>query len=218
MPQPALFNKDHIKTFLPVMLVLTAALAWHAGASNATTASLARPPAQPTAIATIDIVDVFEQLNERTTLEAQLKTRVEARQSQLDDINKRIQTIQADLDPQTGTLKAGTDDYKEKVREFMEQRAVAEARRNALQQIISIDQGALRRQLYTKIEAAIAKIADRDGIDLVILDDSGFPVPENAADNDVYRAIITKGVIYKHDSIDLTQRVITMMNNEYAAP
>lgn len=213
MPNTPIFNKDQIRAFLPVMLVLTAAVAWHAGATNSTNASIARPPAQPTATATIDIVEVFEQLNERETLEAQLRSRVESRQAQLEEINTRIQSIQSDLET---TLKPGTDEYKEKVREFMEQRAVAEARRNALQQIISIDQGALRRQLYTKIEAAIKKIADRDGIDLVILDDSGFPIPEDASDNDVYRAIITKGVIYRHDSIDLTQRVITLMNNEYA--
>ncbi|MFK7884843.1 MAG: OmpH family outer membrane protein [Phycisphaerales bacterium] len=211
MPHTNFFNKDQIRAFLPVMLVLTAAVAWHAGATTTM-----RPPAQPTAVATIDIVDVFEQLNERSVLETQLKTRVENRQSQLDEINKTIQAIQADLDPQTGTLKSGTDEYKEKVREFMEQRAVAEARRNALQQIISIDQGAMRRQLYIKIQAAIAKIADRDGIDVVILDDSSFPIPEDAADNDVYRSIITKGVIYRHGNVDLTQQVITLMNNEYA--
>ncbi len=215
MHSTPIFNRDQIKAFLPVMLVLTAAVAWHAGASNATSTSIARPPAQPTATATIDIVEVFEQLNERDTLEAQLKSRRDARVAQLEEINTRIQAIQTDLET---TLKPGTDEYKEKVREFMEQRAVAEARRNALQQIISIDQGALRRQLYSKIEAAVTKIADRDGIDVVILDDSTFPIPEDASDNDVYRAIITKGVIYRHESIDLTQRVITLMNNEYAAP
>ncbi|RMH24802.1 MAG: OmpH family outer membrane protein [Planctomycetota bacterium] len=202
---------NRINTLLPVMLILAAALAWHAGASTATM----RPPAQPTTVATLDIVTVFEQLNERSTLEAQLKTRVEKRQSQLDEINKAIQAIQADLET---TLKPGTDEYKERVRQFMEQRAVAEARRTALQQIISIDQGAMRRQLYTKIQDAVKRIAERDGIDIVIFDDSVLPVPEDASDNDVYRTIITKGIIYRHNSIDLTQRVITLMNNEYAAP
>jgi outer membrane protein len=202
---------NRINTLLPVMLILAAALAWHAGASTATM----RPPAQPTAVATLDIVTVFEQLNERSTLESQLKNRVEKRQSQLDEINKSIQAIQADLET---TLKPGTDEYKERVRQFMEQRAVAEARRTALQQIISIDQGAMRRQLYTKIQDAVKRIAERDGIDIVIFDDSVLPVPEDASDNDVYRTIITKGIIYRHDSIDLTQRVITLMNNEYAAP
>ena len=202
---------NRINTLLPVMIVLAAAMAWHAGASTAAI----RPPAQPTAVATIDIVTVFEQLNERTTLEGQLKARVEKRQAQLDEINKSIQAIQADLET---TLKPGTDEYKERVRQFMEQRAVAEARRNALAQIISIDQGALRRQLYTKIQDAVERIAERDGIDIVIFDDSVLPVPEDASDNDVYRTIITKGIIYRHDSTDLTQRVITLMNNEYAAP
>lgn len=207
-----MFNKDRINTIIPAIVILAAALAWHAGAST----NSYRPPAQPTAVATIDIVDVFDKLNERTVLEDQLKTRVEARQAQLDEINSAIQIIQADLDPETGTLTAGTDQYKEKVREFMEQRAVAEARRNALAQIISIDQGALRRQLYIKIQAAIAKIAERDGLDIVILDDSDFPIPEDAADNDVYRSIITKGIIYRHNTVDITQQVITQLNNEYA--
>lgn len=203
-----MINKDRINAILPAIVILAAALAWHAGA---TTANM-RPPAQPTAIATIDIVDVFEQLKERTVLEEQLKNRVQTRQAQLDEINERIKGIQADLET---TLKPGTDQYKERVREFMEQRAVAEARRTALQQIISIDQGAMRRSLYTKIQAAISKISERDGIDIVVLDDSAFPIPEDAADTDVYRSIITKGIIYRHDAVDITQRVITQMNNEY---
>lgn len=206
--------RSRLSALLPALLVLVAAIAWQGGSLNASQ----RPPATPTAVATLDIVEVFEKLNERTVLEGQLEARVKQRQSQLDEVNKNIQAIQADLDPKTGTLKPGTDEYKERVRQFMEQRAVAEARRNALQQIISLDQGGVRRQLYQKIRDAVAKVAQRDGIDIVVLDDSQFPVPENNPDDDVYRAIITKGVLYRHESIDLTQRVITLMNNEYTAP
>jgi Skp family chaperone for outer membrane proteins len=203
---------------LPVMLVLAAAMAWHAGASTAINTAANRPPAQPTASATVDIVRIIDELEERTVLESQLETRINKRQAQLDEIRTRLTAIQRDLDPETATLRPGTDEYKERVREFMEQRAVAEARRNALEQIISIDRGALRRQLFEKIRTAVAKIADRDGIDLVMLDDSVFPIPENSGGDDVFRAIITKGVIYRHDSIDITDRVITLMNNEYTAP
>ena len=68
------------------------------------------------------------------------------------------------------------------------------------------------------MRAAVTKIAERDSIDIVLFDDSGFEIPSNAADNDVFRAIVTKGVIYTHPTVDLTQRVITLMNNEYTAP
>lgn len=195
----------------PAILVLAAAVAWQAGANTAAQ----RPPAQPTAVATIDIVKIFEQLNERTVLENQLDERRQARQAQLEEVNRQIRAIQEDLET---TLKPGTDAYKERVREFMEQRAVAEARRTALEQIISIDRGAVRRQLYEKMRTAVTKIAERDSIDIVLFDDSGFEVPANASDNDVFRAIVTKGVIYTHPTVDLTQRVITLMNNEYTAP
>lgn len=211
---PRLAQQARSTAMLPVILVLAAAMAWHAGA--ATEAN--RPPAQPTASATVDIVRVIDELEERAVLESQLESRIRARQAQLNEINERLNAIQRDLDPETATLIPGTDEYTERVREFMEQRAVAEARRNALTQIISIDRGALRRQLFQKISAAVGKIAERDGIDLVVLDDSVFPIPENASNDDVFRSIITKGVIYRHESIDITDRVVTLMNNEYTAP
>ncbi len=196
---------------MPAMIVLAAAVAWHAGAGTA-----ARPPATPTAVATIDIVAVFEKLNERTVLEAQLEERRKAREAQLDEVRRRIRELQSNIE---NIHAPGSNDSKEAIREFMEQRAVAEARANALSQIMSIDRGSIRRQLFEKIQTTIAKIAERDGIDVVFLDDSGFDLPElNASDADVSRAIVTKGILYSHRAVDITDRVITMMNNEYTAP
>lgn len=207
-------NRAKVNALLPCIVILAAALAWQAGANTAAS----RPPAQPTAVATIDIVEVFDKLNERSVLEQQLEKRLNDRQAQLDEVSNRLKAIRADLDPATGTLKPGTDAHKERVREMMELQAVAEARTNALRQISAIDMGALRRQLFEKITAAVAKVSERDGLDIVVLDDSAFPIPENSADNDVYRAIITKGILYRHDSVDITDRVVTLMNNEYTAP
>lgn len=210
-------TRTRIPAFLPIALILAAAFAWHAGANTAAV----RPPAQPTAVATVDIVEVFERLNERSDLEAQLQERLKSRQAQLEEISRNMRAIQDDLDPESGTLVRGTDRYYERVRELTEQRAVGEARSQAFQQIVSIDQGNLRRQLYTKIVAAVEKIAERDGIDIVLFDDSGFEIPgerEPASNQDVYRAIVTKSVIYTHPTADLTERVVTLMNNEYTAP
>lgn len=203
-----------LRGLIPAILVLAAALAWHAGANS----NVQRPPAQPTAVATIDIVEIFENLKERQVLEAQLQERLRTRQAQLEEVTRRLRALQEDLNPETGTIRRGTDAYYERLRELTEQRAVGQARSQALQQIISIDQGNLRRQLYEKVAAAVRKIAERDGLDLVLFDDSKFEIPENASNDEVYRAIVTKGIIYKHPTIDITQRVITLMNNEYTAP
>lgn len=210
MPTPAT-QAARIHPMIPVMILLAAALAWHAGANTAT-----RPQAAPTTVATVDIVAVFERLNERPVLEEQLQSRLTTRQAQVEEVRARLRSMQEDLQ---SVHTPGTEAYYERVREFTELRAVAEARVRALEQIISIDQGTLRRNLYEKVRRAVERIAERDAIQIVFFDDSGFEIPsENASSQEVFRAIVTKGIVYQHDSVDITDRVVTLMNNEYTAP
>lgn len=204
-----MLNKNTtLTTLFASILLISGALALRAGATSA------RPPAQPTAIAVVDIVDVIAGLDEPAVLEEQLNSRREARQQQLDEIVDELKILEADLQ----MLTRGTDEHREKLRAYLEKQAVAKARREVLSQIVSIDLGSVRAGMYMKVEQAIKDIADRDGYDIVLMDDSKFPLPENAPDADVYRAIITKSVVYRHDSIDITQQVITLMNNEFNAP
>ncbi|MGV6815593.1 MAG: OmpH family outer membrane protein [Phycisphaerales bacterium] len=196
------------RPLLPVMGVLLAAFAWQAGANSA------RPPAQPTAVATVDIVQIIDQLDERKVRENELEANKSTRQAQVDEVVKQLKTLRADLE----SLNPGTDEYKEKIREGMEMEAVVKARGDALNTILSIDRGNVTREMYNKITEAINRIAEREGYDIVLFDDSLFPVPQDAPFADIYRAIITRGVIYRHDSIDITNEVVTLMNNEFTAP
>ncbi len=195
-------------TIAAIMMLLSAAFVWRADATSA------RPPAQPTAVAVIDIVDIIEGLDEREVLQNELNARKEARQAQLDEVVKQLEVLDADIQ----MLKRGTDEHREKLREGLEMQAVAKARREALSQIVSIDSGSVMSGLYAKVEAAIKNIAEREGYDIVLFDDSEFEIPDGAPNPEVYRAIITKSVIYRHDAIDITQQVITLMKNEYSAP
>ncbi|MFG0312714.1 MAG: OmpH family outer membrane protein [Phycisphaerales bacterium] len=193
---------------IPALLVLIAALAWQAGANSANSA---RPPAQPTAVATVDIVTIFDQLTELKDLEAKLEQRRTSSQADLEEVNTRLKTISADLEAMT----RGTEDYKNKVKDAMELQAVLKARSEALNQILSIERGSMTRDLYNKVSDAISRISDREGYDVVLFDDSTFIVPENAAYQDVYRAIVTRSLMYRHDSVDITNQVVSLMNSEY---
>jgi len=201
-------SKNTFLTLTSLAMLIGAAFVFQANANSA------RPPAQPTAIAIVDIMNIIDGLNERSVLEGQLEARMEARQGQLNEVVKQLEALDADIQ----ILEPGTDAYREKLREGLEKQAVAKARREALSQIVSIDTGSVMAGLYTKIEAAISDIADREGYDIVLFDDSSFDIPDGAPNPDVIRAIITKSVVYRHDSIDITQQVITLMNNEYSAP
>jgi Skp family chaperone for outer membrane proteins len=192
-----------------IIMLSLSVFAWNASATAA------RKAAQPVAVATVDIVKIIDGLEERVVLEKDLQVRTDARQNQLNEVLEQLKILQANIE------EAGdrtTDAYKEQVRQFYELRAVAEARREALSQIISIDLGSVRREMFLKVTDAVGRIAQREGYDIVMLDDSLFPLPENAADADVYRAIITKGIIYRQDTTDITDDVVTLMNNEFTTP
>ncbi len=181
--------------------------AWTAGA----TASFNRPPAAPTAVATVDLVAVLDGLSEKAVLEQRLEQSLSDRQAQLQDIVDKIKNAQADLQ----TLNEGTAQYREKVRQVLELQAVAQARRDILQRIIAFEKGDMLRGIHQKIQTTVTRISERDGYDVVLLDDSGFPLPSEAADRDIERAILTQTIVYRHSSVDITSQVINQMNNEF---
>ena len=205
-----MFSKNSKSTtpFFLVAATMFAIFAWQAGANSS------RPPAQPTAVATIDIVSVIDQLKERIVRESELEANQTTRQAQLQEVADRIKILQSDIEAGT----AGTGEYNDKIRQAMEIQAVYKARGEALNQILSIDRGNVTREMYEKMQDAITRIADREGYDIVLFDDSLFSIPQNAMFPDVYRSIVSRSVIYRHASADITDQVVTLMNNEFAAP
>lgn len=197
-----------IHPLIPAIAVLIAAFAWQAGANSS------RPPAPATSIATVDISEIINQLKERETHENTLEQNMIARQGQLDEVADKIRILEADLS--SGT--PGSDEYKDKLRQHMEIKAVFQARSEALNAIVSIDRGNVMRELYNKVSESISRIADREGYDIVLFDDSLFEVPNGAEFADVFRSIVTKSVIYRHDSVNITDQVVNLMNSEYSAP
>ena len=195
-------------TITAIVLFLSTLFVWNASATSS------RPPAQATAIGTVDIMVVLEGLNERDVLQAQLDERTKLRQAQLDEVLKDLGTLEEDMK----LLNPGTDEYRQKLQEGIEKQPLAKTRREVLMQIVSIDNGTVMSELFSEIESAIQNIAQREGYDIVLFDDTSFEVPTDVPNPDVVRAIITKSIIYRHDSIDITQQVITLMNNEFGAP
>jgi len=194
-----------IHPLIPALAVLLTAFVWQAGANSV------RPPAQPTAVATVDIVKVIDNMKERVVREAELEENKNTRQAQLQEVASKIDLLKADLEAGT----RGTDEYKDKIRQAMEIQAVYEARGKALNQILSIDRGNVTREMYEKITDAVSRIAEREGYDSVIFDDSLFPINDDIPYQDVFRSIISRSVIYCSDSVDITDQVVTLMNNEF---
>lgn len=194
--------------------VVLGSAAWHAGA----TAARQRPPATPTAIAVVNLPEILKNLAERTVRQTQLDESAAVRQAQLDDLRVQIEALQADLDTNNGgTLRPGTPEYRDAMIKLRELQVTIEARYKLLNQVLSFERGAVLRDLYTKIEGAVGQIADRDGWDLVLLDDTDFSIPEEAGQDDMNRAILSRGMLYAHSGTDISAEVIRLLNNNFQA-
>lgn len=192
--------------------VLVTCVAWQAGANAS------RPPANPTAIAVVDLPKVLQSLEERAVRQQSMTDATKTRQTQLDELTQRIEALQRELDPKEGgTIKPGTAEYREKVIQLRELQVTLDARFKLLEQVLSFERGAIMRELYMKIESAVNRIAERDGYDAVLLDDTDFKLPEEASQDDMNRAILARSVLYRHASVDITEQVVRLMNNEFKA-
>ncbi len=70
--------------------------------------------------------------------------------------------------------------------------------------------------MYDKIADGAARIAQRDGIDLVLVDDRIFAIP--ATNRAAQSAMLeSKKVLYASEPVDLTDELLTMLNNEFSA-
>lgn len=208
---PTTNPRRHTAVFAAILLALvTGAFAWTARGNSAT-----RPPATPTAVATVDIPTLFESLTEFTDQRARLDAGVEQRRASLQELGTRLENLNNDLQ----MLREGNREaLREKLREKLELEAQAKARQQALQEIISIEEAQIFKEVYIKMQAAIKLVSERDGFDVVLLDTSTFELPPaEVGFARMQQTVFSNTLIYVHEGTNITERVATLMNNEYRA-
>ena len=135
------------------------------------------------------------------------------RQGDLDQLTKRIETLNAELEEQPNNA---TEQRRQLRAQIFELTETAKARKNIYQSLINVEKGEVIKPLYDKLLAGIDEIAGKEGYDLVIFDNRKLEVPQDvqAVVNEV---IQQKSILHAKDSLDITDQVITLMNNKYKA-
>lgn len=185
------------------LLTLTTA----AGLMGAQAASKARP----VSVAVVDIKRLFESLQEKNQIEADLNSR---RQKLADESNRRkaeLEQMKSDLET---VLQPNTPAYNEKQNE-MERKAIdfqawvqyqnnRLARENVLQS----------ESLYLRMSDAIGQVAKDNGYDMVLFKER--EVSFSGAKPEQLTALIQgRKVLWASDDLDVTDLVIQKMNNEF---
>jgi Skp family chaperone for outer membrane proteins len=152
----------------------------------------------------------------------ELKVRNETVQIKGKALQDKLGEIETQIKAIDGQLKdfIPKEDTKKRIEALalrLELKATLEARGKAYQQMINLENGDILQELYLKVQTAAATLAQREGFDLILIDDRPIKLPPNGTDREYNEVIQSKRIIYARDGLDITPALRTMMNNEFAA-
>jgi Skp family chaperone for outer membrane proteins len=183
-------------------------------AARSATARFA-PPA--TVVAVVDMQKAINGLDELKARNDANQKKADARVAELTKIRDELKKQNEELEKSAQMAPAGSNEIMNKRAELMVRAQTLDAQANAYKQLTRLDAGDVLRDMHGKVMAGIDTLAKREGIDLVIADDRALEIPNPASDEDVGRAINAKRVLFVSPTIDLTQRVLTQVNNDFNA-
>tara|TARA_B100001059_G_scaffold234914_1_gene278886 strand:+ start:5412 stop:6050 length:639 start_codon:yes stop_codon:yes gene_type:complete len=201
------------RSTLPILLsiiVLVLIAPWPAQANRM--ASLG-----PTVVASIDLQRVMDSLAERADLEAALTAQS---QGIIAERNRRQAEIEG-LSKELEDMVEGPE--RTSLQEELDLKLLQEmAWMRFIQQEIDIEKSLMLENLYRSMQKNVTELAEIEGIDLVVINDSGdqfavaggMKIPRQ---EQIREQIAMRRVLYRSASIDISDDLIIRMNNEYAA-
>jgi Skp family chaperone for outer membrane proteins len=185
-------------------------LATGVGSAGARSSSIAAPAAG--VIATIDLEAVVEKLEERAAREAELKGELEGARKKLDALGEELKAEQSKLD----MIK--DESQRSVARKAAREKVLrAEIERQIMERQLVERQVGIIADLYKKIDRAAEELAKQNGYAMVLASDEKVDVPSEGDPAALRRAIALKRMLYVNPSMDVTDELITLMNNQWAA-
>lgn len=166
-----------------------------------------------TRVAVVDIPAVSERYEGTADLEAQFeerRTQFNSRREEFrDKINRTGRTLQEQLKP-------GTPEFEQRQKQLV----MLEAELDWFTQVEGkkIEQGLAQslHEIYLAIHAAVEEIALERGIDVVLAADR-LPVDPPQSTTQARQQIVLQKVVYWTPRVDLTEAVITRLNERFRA-
>lgn len=191
---------------------LLAVIALSAGA-GAAAGHAAR--AEPTAVRIVDLSRLMDGLDQRSEADMALDrrrgamtTEAQTREREINELNTRLK---AATDPRERESLAADIDLR-----MLKHKASLTFDTNTF----DIDQALYLKQLYGAVKSAIRDLALAEGYDLVVVDDAGGEITwEDKApmtrQAQVVQQVSSRRVLFAAPTIDITEALITRMNNAF---
>lgn len=176
--------------------------------------ALSHKPASPTAVAVADWIAVTDKATEWGEMRAQLKKIGDGLMEEDSNMKKALD----DLKESVSVLPAGSESQQREQDKYIIQSLQYDAWQKFADNKLKSEQARRQIRLYNKIIAAAAKIAERDGWEIVLWDDSRSKQADENKLAEAADLIGRRQVLYsRKDAVDITDEIILLMNNEFNA-
>jgi Skp family chaperone for outer membrane proteins len=208
-------------TILAAALGACAALA---GGYGTVLAQNGAPGGRPAVIATVRLGTVVEKLDKRAAEFANLQAFRASAQKEQETRKADIDRMQQQLD---ALVKAnGVENPTAEMLKLQEDLGLMSLRFQAWSRFTldkaDIEQALVLQDLYRSIKAAAAQMASASGYDLVVVDDSQGELrtmsdSRVSRESQILQQIADRRLLYANPGLDITDELITRMNNEWKA-
>lgn len=166
--------------------------------------------ARPTAVAVVDVQEVFNALDEKATVEADITQQTEQLQKQEQDRQTELKALQADL----GILAAGTPAYDETQTKLENKALEFQVWKQFNQRKLEREKVVRLEALYRKVVDALSGVAKQNNYDIVLFkDNTGDLKGENQ--QQLAAMIQVRKVLYSAPELDITDQITQKLNNEW---
>ena len=200
--------QSHTKAFAAAAGITLVALI-----SAALGAGIATRHAAPSSVAVVDIDRLSLELEEFKVPAEQFRAKQNAWSEELKALQTRITRVDEELE------LIPDEDQDAKISKIILRSTLdseIKTKSQLFQQASDLEQSNLFKRMYDKIADGAARLAKRDGIDIVLVDDRIFVIPptnRTAQDS----ALKSKKILYASETVDMSDELLTMLNNEFSA-
>jgi Skp family chaperone for outer membrane proteins len=159
-------------------------------------------------IGVISVRQIFEQSKKNADYREQTGKEQQAIVADLEQLQAEIESSKARLN----TLKPGSEDYLNAMKELMEKQAMLEAQKQYQEQRMGLKDQRWTEDLYKQILAVTQQVAAEKGLDLVL--EQGRVEFPSASPNELMLTIRTHKLLYSEGCVDITDEVMARMDEQ----
>jgi Skp family chaperone for outer membrane proteins len=160
----------------------------------------------PAKVAVVDVTKVLQESKKHKAWQEKMSGQETQMKAEFQKDKKALESIQANMD----VLKPGTVDYVNTMREFLDKKALLEAKDKFYQEKVNLEMLQWTESLYVQMLDVVKQIAEQKGLDVVIAQEQ-LDLPSSSL-RDFMLNIRTKKVLYHTEQMDITEEVLASLD------